>query len=386
MTTNHRAVILAGVPTHNPWLFRRAPFAAGDPAAFIEVPGKGSLFLVRDIELERAKAARIADRACAPAAFAPSGGLSADRETATAQAAAEALRSLGVKEVWTDRSLPMIFAHFIEAAGVRVRCDPEIGVLERRSKSEREVEALRAAQRITEKAVAFGCELIAGAEAGADGALKLRGDALTSEHVRAEIDVWLLRHGMQTSPSIVAGGPQGADCHHRGEGPLRTGEPIIVDVFPMDPRSRYFGDCTRTVVHGRETEIPEAVRAMHAAVCEAKKAAIGATRAGVTGEGVHAATCAALTGRGYEIGLPKEGAPPTRTAMTHGTGHGVGLDVHEPPLLDKGGPALVAGDCLTIEPGLYCPMIGGVRVEDMVIVRDGGCDNLNTVHEGLTWS
>jgi Xaa-Pro aminopeptidase len=72
--------------------------------------------------------------------------------------------------------------------------------------------------------------------------------------------------------------------------------------------------------------------------------------------------------------------------MVHGTGHGVGLNVHEPPLLDKGGPALIVGDCLTIEPGLYCPAIGGLRIEDMLIVRENGCDNLNTIHEGLTWA
>jgi Xaa-Pro aminopeptidase len=71
--------------------------------------------------------------------------------------------------------------------------------------------------------------------------------------------------------------------------------------------------------------------------------------------------------------------------MVHGTGHGVGLDVHEPPLLDFGGPKLVVGDALTIEPGLYCKAIGGVRVEDMVIVTADGCENLNTLPEGLEW-
>ena len=387
MTTNaRRAVILAGAPAHNAWLYHRVPFAVGDPAAFVELPGKGTHFIVRDIEADRARTAEVADHVHVPSDYPPEGGFSGDRETATAQAAAEFLRREGVREVWTDRSLPMIFAHFIQEAGVTIRCDPELGVLERRSKSEREVEALRTAQRVTEKAVAYACELIATAAAGADGVLVHHGEPLTSEIVRAEIDIWLMRHGMSTSPSIVAGGAQGADCHHRGAGPLRTGEPVIVDVFPMDPRSRYYGDCTRTVVHGREHEIPQAVREMHEAVLEAKKRAIGAARIGVTGEHVHREACTALTERGYEIGLPRPGAPLTRIAIVHGTGHGVGLDVHEPPLLDAGGPPLVRGDCLTIEPGLYCPSIGGLRVEDMVIVREDGCENLNTIHEGLTWA
>jgi Xaa-Pro aminopeptidase len=124
---------------------------------------------------------------------------------------------------------------------------------------------------------------------------------------------------------------------------------------------------------------------MHEVVVQAKAAAIAATRAGVTGEQVHTATSACMHAAGYHMGLPAADAPDTYCGMTHGTGHGIGLDVHEPPLLDRKGPPLVAGDCLTIEPGLYCRAIGGVRVEDMVVVTENGCDNLNSLPEGLTW-
>ena len=85
------------------------------------------------------------------------------------------------------------------------------------------------------------------------------------------------------------------------------------------------------------------------------------------------------------MGLPPADSPPSYCGMTHGTGHGIGLDVHEPPLLDRGGPVLVEGDALTIEPGLYCAEVGGVRVEDMVIVTRDGCINLNQLPEGLDW-
>lgn len=382
-TSISRPTILAGVPTHNPWLYHRAPFLCGDPTVWIGLPGKGTTLLLRDIEMDRAKRSGAADRVHSPGEFAPTGGLSGDRETATAQAAAEFLRREGVREVWTDRSLPMLFAHLLGEAGITVRCDPEMGVLERRAKSEREVEALRAAQKTTEDAVRFACEMVARATAGRDGVLQADGAPLTSERVRSAIDIFLLERGFSTSDSIVAGGKQGADCHDRGSGPLRTGEPVIIDVFPMDPRTRYFGDCTRTVVHG---EAPDAVVRMHSAIVEAKRAAIGAARPGVTGEAVHRAACEVFTAKGYSIGLPPEGAPDTYTGYAHGTGHGVGLDVHEPPLLDRGGPALVVGDCLTIEPGLYSRAVGGIRVEDMVIVREGGCENLNTLPEGLRWA
>ena len=125
---------------------------------------------------------------------------------------------------------------------------------------------------------------------------------------------------------------------------------------------------------------------MHAAVVEAKAAAIAAVRPGATGEDVHRATLGVLTAYGFESGLPKEGDPESRIAITHGTGHGVGLDVHEPPLLDIGGPELIVGDVLTVEPGLYGPSVGGLRIEDMVAVTEGGCENFNTLPVGLDWS
>ena len=85
------------------------------------------------------------------------------------------------------------------------------------------------------------------------------------------------------------------------------------------------------------------------------------------------------------MGLPPADAGDDYLGMVHGTGHGVGLEVHEPPLLDKGGPELVVGDILTIEPGLYSKTIGGVRVEDMVVVTETGCDNFNKLPEHLDW-
>ena len=88
---------------------------------------------------------------------------------------------------------------------------------------------------------------------------------------------------------------------------------------------------------------------------------------------------------GYAFGLPKADTPASYCAMTHGTGHGIGIDVHEPPLLDIKGPALLAGEALTVEPGLYRQDLGGVRIEDMVIVTQDGCENLNHLPDGLDW-
>jgi Xaa-Pro aminopeptidase len=266
--------------------------------------------------------------------------------------------------------------------GVAVECDPNQWVQERRQKAAEEIQHLRAAQQVTEQAVQIACELIASADVRRDGVLLRDGEPLTSERVRAAVDHWLLDRDFSNPMAIIAGGPAAADCHYLGSGELRTGQPVLVDIFPRNRRTRYYGDCTRTVVQG---DISDEIKRMHAAVRAAKAAAEKAIRSGVTGETVHLATIQAIRDAGYAFGLPGDQTPLTYCALTHGTGHGVGLDVHEPPLLDLKGPELLAGEVVTVEPGLYRRDLGGVRIEDMVVVTEGGCENLNTLQDGLCW-
>jgi len=383
--SQERPLLMAGIPARNMTLYHRIRFLVGDPAALIELPTSGgtdSVLILRDIEMERARAHAQVDRVACPADFAPEGGLSGDRETATAQAAAEFLRRAGVDQVQADRTLPLIYADALGRAGISVECDRDRGVSARRAKDEHEVHQLCEAQRITEQAMEMACTMIARATADRDGVLQLDSAPLTSQRMRAAIDIWLLERGYTNPGSIVAGGPQGADCHNLGSGPLRTGEPVIVDIFPQNRDTLYNGDCTRTVVHG---EIPDGLRQMREAVAAAKAAGIAAVRAGTTGQAVHEATIAVIQEHGYAIGLPAADAPPEYCGMVHGTGHGVGLEVHEPPLLDFGGPELIAGDALTVEPGVYSKAVGGVRLEDLVVTTADGCVNLNQLHEGLSW-
>ena len=332
--------------------------------------------------MHRAKQHARVDNVACPADFEPQSGLSGDRETATAQAAAEFFRQNSVSSVVADRTLPLIFAEVIQQAGIEVRCDLTKGVMERRAKDEQEIDWLRQAQSATEGAIRLACERIANAEARADGVLMHEGAELTSERVRSEIDIWLMQQGYATVPSIIACGPDGADCHNLGCGVIRTGSPVIVDIFPKNQETGYNGDCTRTVVHG---QISDELNRMHTAVQDAKKAGEQTTKAGVTAESVHKAVIAKIKEHGFDIGVPDDSQPDEYCAMVHGTGHGIGLDVHEPPLLDFKGPELICGEALTIEPGLYSKAIGGIRIEDMVIVTESGCESLNTLPEGLDW-
>lgn len=382
------AMVIAGIPAWDMSLYHRIRFSVGDPAAWIgwiRDGRPGSRLILRDIEMERARRDAMVDSVSCPADFTPDSGLSSDRAVATAQATAECLIRDGFETAVVHRNLPMLFADCLQERGISVVCDRDLGIDERRAKAEEEIAALAAAQSATESAMRFACETIAEAVPDGDGVLTLEGESLTSERVRALIDMHLIELGFAPRPAIVAGGPEGADCHELGSGMLRTGQPVIIDIFPRDPRSLYNGDCTRTVVNG---EVPPEVAAMHAAVVAAKRAGIAATRSGVTAQSVHEATVKEIRTAGFEVGLPGPESP-VGGRMVHGTGHGIGLEVHEGTLLDfspsGASPELVPGEALTIEPGVYDPRIGGVRLEDLVIVEAGGCVNLNTLPEGLQW-
>ena len=376
------ATLIAGVPSINKSVFHRVRFAPHDPVAWVALPGGRTAMIVRDVELPRAKAGGRADAVYAYEDFPVAGGLSGDRGVRAAQATAECLVRNNVTRVVADRSLALIYADELSRRGIAVVCDRDLGIIERRQKDADEVAALRAVQGITEDAIRDACEHVAGARANDAGELvDAAGDALTSEGLKTRLDLFLIRNGCVSDGHIVAGGPAAADCHFAGSGPLRTGEPVIVDVFPRDLRSGYHGDCTRTVVHGNPSE---KLVDMHAAVAEAKAASLAAVRAGVTGESVHLAATKVLQQRGYAVGFDSTGSP--QGFMPHGTGHGIGLDLKEPPLLDLGGPPLLVGDAVTVEPALYADDTGGVRLEDSIIVTADGCENLNTLPEGLSWA
>lgn len=376
-------------------VFHRVRFDAHDPVIVIETDragfsgvlgeGRHRLAIVRDVELESAAKGLRADEIKVYQDFTPSGGLSGDRPTATAQAAVEALTRFGITGVTADRTLMLLYADALAKAGIRVELDPDLGVLDRRAKDAQEVEALRRAQTVTERAIEAALRMIARADADADGTL-LHADGpdgkLHADTVRATINKVLGDAGFSWGTHIVACGPQGADCHADGGGVLKTGQPIIVDVFPKDNASGYHGDCTRMVVHG---DIPDEVAHMHDTVLKAKDASIAAIRAGVTGEAAHLAGVRIIEAAGYHMGFPPKDPPAGYCSMPHGTGHGLGLELKEPPLLDMKGPELIVGDAVTVEPGLYKLGVGGMRLEDLVIVTADGCENLNTLGCGLDW-
>lgn len=378
-------ILLAGYPDRYPDVYHAVRVLMGDMAVVInQGDGVPRTIMVRNIEIPRAQRQNPDAIVTYPQEHAPPSGLDSNRNIGFAQATAQLLKQKNIHRVVSNQLLPLIFVDLLNEAGIEVKCDRQLGILQRRAKDESEIKQLAEAQNATEDAIRFAYEIIRNADVSNDNNILLHeNQPLTSERLRTEITLFLLKRGYTNDDSIVASGLLGADCHNAGAGPIRLNEPIIIDVFPTNKSSRYSGDCTRTFCRG---EISPTLKRMYETVRQAKAASIAAAKAGATGAEVHATTVNIFKLDGYHIGMPPQNAPDDLIYYPHGTGHGVGLETHEPPILDeKNHEPLVVGDALTIEPGLYCKSIGGIRLEDLVIVEQHGCKNLNHLPESLWW-
>ena len=288
-----------------------------------------------------------------------------------ARVIAEFLADHDAEHVLVGQRFPAGTADGLREQGVSVTVDEDDVVGEVRSvKTDDEIEHIRAAQEANQAAMARAEELLASADIE-DGTLVYEDEPLTSERVKQEIEIELLRRNCALDETIVASGADAADPHDRGSGPIEAGETIIVDIFPRSKESSYHGDMTRTFVKG---EPSERAREWYDLTHEAYRAALDAIEPGVTGEDVHDAACDVYADAG-EPTLRDD--PETDTGFIHGTGHGIGLDVHEHPRVSVGvDTELEPGHVVTIEPGLYDPAIGGVRIEDLVVVTEDGYENL----------
>ncbi|WIV67938.1 M24 family metallopeptidase [Natrialbaceae archaeon AArc-T1-2] len=275
-----------------------------------------------------------------------------------------------VDAVAVPRGFPTGTADGLREHGVSVTVEPA-GIVEdvRAVKTASEIDHVRTTQRANEAAMATAETLIAEADVE-DGRLVYDGETLTSERVTRDLEIELLRRGCTLEDTIVACGEDAADPHDRGSGPLEAGEAIVVDIFPQDKETKYFADMTRTFLRGEPTD---ELRRRYEVVHDAHQAALEAVEPGVTGADVHDVACDVIETAGYET---LRSNPDAETGFIHGTGHGVGLAIHERPTVSPGGGELEPGHVITIEPGLYDPEIGGIRIEDLVVVREDGYENL----------
>jgi Xaa-Pro aminopeptidase len=365
--------LIVAASEHDPDMLYATRFFAPDAFIFLEEKGKRTLVL-SDLEIDRARKQAEADEFVSYSAL--------EREVQGKQTKAPPyekvlshfLRKRGVRAALVPANFPLAFAQELAASRISLRTTNGLFWPEREAKSEEELKLMRRALSITESGLARAMEVLSASRPGAGKKLSWSGKTLTSEILRAEIDSAVLRAGGLPANTIVAGGDQACDPHERGSGPLKADSLIILDIFPRDAKSGYFGDMTRTVVRGRASEEQ---RRLWETVREGQALAIKKMKPGVDGLKLHNEVKQFFTDRGF----PTEVRDGRQVGFFHGTGHGLGLEIHEFPRFQK--TVFKPGQVLTVEPGLYYPGTGGARIEDVVVLTASGTRMLSRFEKRL---
>ncbi len=303
------------------------------------------------------------------------------REELYLHVAERACRSLGVEAAVVPPGFPVELADHLRTVGLELTVDREEFTRRRRVKSEAELDGVRRAQRAAEAAMDAARAMLRAADASGD-VLMLDGEPLTSERIKQEIGDVFTARDVAADELIVSHGGQSAVGHDMGSGPIAPGEPIVIDLWPKDRETGCHADMTRTYCVG---EPPDELVEYHRLVKQALDEAIVGVRGGASGHELYRTTCELFQEHGYKTLLTKDLGQTLEEGFFHGLGHGVGLEVHEDPGMGLA-PAspLVAGDVVTVEPGLYRPGFGGCRLEDLVLVTEDGCENLTDYPYDLT--
>lgn len=278
------------------------------------------------------------------------------------------LKEMGVKEIYVQATFPVSAADDLRKRGVRVKVqDP---LFDRSRKSVGDIRAIAKTQRVAEAALGRAVDIIRKSKVK-NGFLFWKGGKLTSELLRYEMERVCLENGVENPEGIiVSSGKDSTMPHKSGSGAIRAGVSIVIDIYPRSLKNRFFSDMTRTVCKGRPSE---KLQELYDLVLKAQKAGLSRVRVGVAGGEIHEAVVEVFKKAGME------------KYFIHSTGHGVGLDLHEAPGVGAGGKdKLKPGMVITVEPGLYVPNLGGVRIEDIIVVTGKGYRNLSKAPKTFT--
>ncbi len=370
------AIVMIAASEIDANLYYATRFLAPDPFIFVQV-GAEKILVMSDLEVDRARSQARVDTVLSYSAYESRARQKGTSTSALLDVLHLLLQERNARYLLVPGSFGIEHADGLRARGHALTVKREPFFEDRLVKSEEEIEQITATQRATEEAVDAAISAIRAAKVGNDGLLYLDGQPLTSEALKKIINVKLMESDCVAQHTIVAPGLQGVDPHHQGTGPIRVNQSIVMDVFPKSGRTRYFADMTRTVVKGKASS---KLRAMYRAVLNAQERGIELVRDGADGKAIHAEVNAVLEKDGFTTGM----VGGRMQGFFHGTGHGVGLEIHEPPRISKTGGVLKIGYVVTVEPGLYYQDAGAIRIEDLVVVTPTGCRNLTKFPKGVT--
>jgi len=347
-------------------LYYATRFLAPDSFVFFRINGKKSV-IMSDLEVDRARSHAKVDEVLSFTHLAQQASKAGNGSPSMMDIVDFVFKERRIKEIEVPGDFGVVYADALRKRGYTVTPKPEPFFPERVIKSKEEIEALTEALRITEDALATAIELISQTEIKPDKTLVLAGKPLTVELLRKTMHLSMMERECVAQHTIIAPGIQAVDPHNEGSGPLRAHEPIVMDVFPQHARTRYYADITRTVVRGKAS--PK-IQKMFDAVKHGQDIAYASIKEGADGGAIHKAIDDYFVSQGFKTGEQNG----RMQGFFHGTGHGVGVEIHEAPRISAKGDILKAGMVVTVEPGLYYEDAGGIRIEDMVVVTKTGCD------------
>ena len=351
-------------------------FFAPDPFIFIEKRGK-RLLVMSDLEVDRARSQASVDKVLAYSEFVQRLQKRGTEFSGLSQVLLEVFKDLKIWRVEVPSTFPLGLADQLRAAGITLQAKADPFWPEREVKTKEEIVFINESLRAAENGMEAGIDAVRRSKIRKDGYLELDGTRLTSEILKRIINTTIMSEGFVPSHTIVASGDQCVDPHNQGSGPIRANTSIIMDIFPRSQKTGYFGDITRTVVRGKASD-----RLKHAYKCVEEGQNIGFKRIrdGANAYDIHAKIMDYFTREGFPTG-PMDGR---MQGFFHGTGHGLGLDIHEAPGINKRNKSLLrTGHVVTVEPGLYYEGMGGVRLEDVVVVTKTGNRNLVRIPKNL---
>ncbi|MGZ4892765.1 MAG: M24 family metallopeptidase [Halobacteriota archaeon] len=345
-------------------LYYLTSFLAEDPFLFLRKNGQ-SILVTSGMEKARALKTSGVDRVVAREDFMKESFETAV-DHATPNMIASVLREYEIKRLGVNADFPLSLADELRRTGYEII--PLSGSIEysRSIKTNGELKHMARVQRSSEKALTAAITILAHSRISGD-ALRHKGQVLTSEQLKSAIGQSLINDACAPQNIIASSGKDSALPHLTGSGPIKADSSIVFDVFPQSTTSRYYADMSRTVLRGAA---PPELLDMYSAVKEAQSIALKMLRPGISGAEVHLAVVDYFEENGFRTDIDHG------RGFIHSTGHGLGLEVHELPFLNKRGGLLEKGNVVTVEPGLYYPNVGGVRLEDVAVITHNGNKNI----------
>lgn len=363
----NQAILLYAASEGDANMLYATGFFVPDPFIFFQHKNHRHI-VMSDLEIDRAKRQAQADRVLSLSLYQRK-----LRKLGKAAAAIDIVdlifRERGIRSLIVPANFSALLLDQLRAKGYSVQIKRDPFWPARETKNNLEVKQITESLRIARLGLEAGIRMLKRTKTKRDGYLYLNGMRLTSEMLKTAVNTTIMAQGWLPSHTIISSGNQCVDPHHEGTGPVKANTSIIFDIFPRSQHNGFFGDLSRTVVRGKASE---KLKEIYATVQAGQRIGYEQIRDGVNGKDVHQNILAMFTAKGFPTGRING----RMQGFFHGTGHGLGLDIHEPPRIAPIDAILRTGHVVTVEPGLYYIGVGGVRLEDVVVVKPKGNRNL----------